>query len=95
MFYDDDIDVFFDEFAVDITYNGSPSKGIFTAAGTLVNVGKIGYITAENELIVKSSDCSSVKKTDSIVIGGTTYHPFQPQADGTGITKMYLATNVR
>lgn len=97
MFYDDDINTFFDddEFAIELTYNGTSITGIYTAAGTMVTYGNVGYITTEHELLVKSTDCPSVKKTDTIVLGGVTYRPFNPQPDGTGVTKLYLATNVR
>ena len=95
MFYDDDIDVFFNDFAQTVTYNGASIKAVSTPAGTLQTYGTIAYITTEHELIVKSTDCPSIKKSDVVVVGGISYHPVQPQPDGTGITKMTLAVNVR
>ncbi len=93
-FYDD-LDIFLEDFGIDLTYNGAPIRGIYTPSGTPVENKFLSYVAAQDELIVKSTDCPSIKKTDTFIINSSIYYPYKPIPDGTGFTKMYLASEVQ
>jgi len=93
--FDVDLDTFLDDFGIALTYNGTAIRGIYTPSGTPVKNGYLSYVAEQIELLVKSTDCPTIKKTDQFIISGVTYYPYEPIPDGTGFTKMFLATEVQ
>lgn len=101
MFYDGDIDTFFDAFAEDVTYAESGSAGtstidgIFDSAGSIVTIGKATMVIEKPQVLIKSSDVPNLSADDTFTHNGTTYKVVHWTDDGTGMTTVILAENKR
>lgn len=78
---------FFSDFAVDVTINGIPARGIFDDAYAEAFSGMVGG--ASPALILPSS--VAVQRGQPVVVGGTGYTVTSIEPDGTGITLLRLA----
>lgn len=100
MFYDDDIDVWFDEFAQDVTYTASgvaaaTISAIFDAPGTIQRIGAAAVLVDKPQITVKATDVPAPTLHDTAVVGGVTYKVTGYTPDGTGVTIITLAEESR
>lgn len=99
MFYDEDIDIIFSDFAEDIIYAAQPKlpqdgvtiKGIFDNEGQNVTIFD-GQIEASGpQVTVKSSSITGVKHGDTVTIRSKDWYVRGIKDDGTGITILNLS----
>lgn len=92
MFWDDDIDVFFDDFAVDAVYTptvGEPKTiSVLFDADEEVLFG--GVISTAPAITAITSDVSDIKKGETIEVDGTTYKVWEPMPDKHGTRQIFL-----
>jgi len=97
MFYDDDIDVFFDDFGKSIIYRESGSAatttidGLFDSPGSVVTIGKATMVIEKPQVRVKTTDVQNISTDDTFTYNGTAYKVVHWTHDGTGITTVILA----
>ena len=80
-----------DEFAVEITYNSTMILGIYDNAFVEDQQNDINVETLQPQVIVKSSDVSSLSHGDTMTINSITYKVIGIQPDGTGLTIILLS----
>jgi hypothetical protein len=103
MFYDDDIDVFFDEFAEDVIYTRhgynpvTMSKAmIFDLPGSLQPIGRVVVSIERPQGQIKTAAFPNLSRLDTFIVQGTEYKISEPPTDnGTGITTVILAEGSR
>lgn len=78
---------FFSDFAIDLTVNGVPARGIFDNAYAEAFSGMVGGTSPA--LILQSS--VAVQRGHVVVVDGTGYTVTSVEPDGTGITLLRLA----
>lgn len=97
MFWEDDIDIFFADFAIPAIWTPSGGEAtsievIFDAPFEAINVLTGEVDTTKPQCLVKSSAVDGISKGDVIVCNGGPYYVVKPQPDGTGITTVILST---
>lgn len=88
-FYEDDLDVFFDEdeFAVSMTVGTNKYTVIFDEESEIYSSMAGDVVTAAPVIRMKTSDAAGVKKGDTVTINSVNYKVITPgKPDGTGIT---------
>lgn len=97
-FYDNDISLFFTDFAVDAVYTpqGGPAstiKVIFNNEyNRVVDInGFAGIESSAPQAVCKTTDAANARHGDTLVINGTTYYIAEIMPDGTGITVLALS----
>lgn len=101
MFYDDDIDAFFSDFAEDVTYVESgvaattTIDAIFDSPGSVITIGRVTMIIESPQVRLKSTDVPNISGDDKFIIRGVTYKVTNATNDGTGITTVILAEGKR
>ncbi len=87
-----DLDVFFDadEFAVPVTYNSLTFNGIYDNTFAEDDQGEIQVDTLNPQIMVKSSDVTSLAKGDTMTVNSIAYKVRSIQPDGTGVTTIFL-----
>lgn len=85
MFYED-LDLFFNEFAIVIRINGEDITAIFSD----MFVDAEGIASSNPRIIVKTQELVDVHKQDDVEINETTYSVASIEPDGTGITTIFL-----
>ena len=93
-----DVDAFFDEadFTTDAIYiNPSGTKKdikvIFLAAHSMSQIGDTMVENLAPQATCKSTDVSDATKATKLEIDSVVYKVYQPQPDGTGITRLILS----
>jgi len=90
-FGENDLGVFFSDFAIDANWKGTEVKVIFHNAYEAVTLFG-SDIESKNPFVeVQDSDIEDMAQRDLIKIGGTNYYIINIQADGTGITILMLS----
>ncbi len=97
-FYSTDISLFFTDYAVGAVY--TPQGGQATSIRVIFDnefqaiemlAGGVGVESTSPAALCRTSDVSSAKHRDTLVVGGKTYHVTGVHPDGTGITRLMLS----
>lgn len=96
MFYDDDIDIFFSDFAIDAVYTPVSGKAktikiIFSRDYREMVDELVGVEGIVSSAICKSADMPDVSHNDILEINGETYYIIGVQPDDSGITTLLLS----
>ena len=90
-FWEDDLPIFFKDFAIDAEWNGKTIRAIFHNAYEAVTLFG-SDIESKNPFVeVQDSDIEGIVPGDTITVGSVEYKVKDPpQPDGTGITILIL-----
>lgn len=99
MFYDEDLDLIFSDFAEDIIYAAQPKlpqdgvaiKGIFDNQGQNIAIYSESIEGTRPQVTVKSSSITGVKHGDTVTIRSKTWYVRGVEDDGTGITVLTVS----
>lgn len=94
MFYEDDIDIFFDVFGEAAVYDGAINVTvIFDNNFEMLNIQTGEIESAGPQVTIKTSAIPNITHGKTLVIHSTTYYIRGIEPDGTGITKLTLSVN--
>lgn len=99
MFYEDDIDSFFEDFGQDVVWtHGSVSmtiSAIIDMPGAIQKISGVAIQVQSISATIKTADISGITQSDTITFDSTVYKITEILPDGTGITRLTLATGTR
>lgn len=90
-FWEDDLALFFTDFAIDAEWAGKDIKVIFHNAYEAVSLFGADVESKNPFLEVKDSDIEDMGHDETITIAGVAYLVRSIQADGTGISLIMLS----
>lgn len=95
MAFDENLDQFFDDFAVEAVFALSPSgtraaRVIFNTPSQEVRIYDQSIVTDAPNLTCKTSDLANVSNRSSVTVNGTVYNIGKITDDGTGLSTVYL-----
>ncbi len=91
-FYENDLDVFFEDFAEEVVWEGNSIQAIFHNAYEAVQIFGEQFESKDPFLEVKTSDVAGMEKSDIVVARSTTYYVAEPaHDDGTGFSVIRLS----
>ncbi|PTQ70844.1 ATP-binding sugar transporter Gifsy-2 [Nitrosomonas oligotropha] len=82
--------VIFETMTDDVTINGLPVKGMFSAPWLQPQIGRLNTGIIEPQVVVRDSDVLGVEKGDPVVANGDTYEIVNIEPDGSGVTGLIL-----
>lgn len=82
--------VIFEAMTDDVTINGLPVKGMFSAPWLQPQIGRLNTGIIEPQVVVRDSDVLGVEKGDPVVANGDTYEIVNIEPDGSGVTGLIL-----
>jgi len=93
MFYDDDLDAFFSDFAEDVMINGQNIKAIFSDRYEGVNLDGQTIEAQSPSLLLRTADADSVSAAAGVAVqvAGRSYHVLERQDGAAGVTILVLA----
>jgi hypothetical protein len=90
---DGDLDIMLanDEFGVDVTFGAATILGIFDDSNSVVSLDNEGIEATAPQVIVKTSDVTTLTHSSTLIINAVTYYILSIQPDGTGLTTVILS----
>lgn len=82
--------VIFEALTDDVTINGLPVKGMFSAPWLQPQIGRLNTGIIEPQVVVRDSDVPGIEKGDPVVANGSTYEIVNIEPDGSGVTALIL-----
>lgn len=82
--------VIFDTLTDDVTINGLPVKGMFSAPWLQPQIGRLNTSIVEPQVVVRDADAVGVEKGHSVVANGDNYEIVNIEPDGSGVTALIL-----
>lgn len=96
-----DLDIYFADFGAAASYTPSGGqaaalKVIFDNAHQTLDMlgGGVGFESAGPQALCKTSDVSTAKHGDTIVVSSKTYYVTGVEPDGIGLTKLLLSEDI-
>lgn len=90
-FWENDLDIFFNDFGIDATYGANTIKVIFHNEYEVMTLFG-GIVESKNPFLeIKDSDIVGATHSSTITIGGVAYNFIEIRPDGTGITIVELS----
>lgn len=80
----------FDALNDDVTINGVPVKGIFSAPWLQPRIGHLNTGIVEPQVVVRDADAVGVEKGDPVTANGSNYEIVNIEPDGSGVTALIL-----
>lgn len=80
----------FDTLTDDVTINGLPVKGMFSAPWLQPQIGRLNTGIIEPQVVARDSDVLGIEKGDPVVANGGTYEIVNIEPDGSGVTALIL-----
>lgn len=82
--------VIFDTLTDDVTINGLPVKGMFSAPWLQPQIGRLNTGIVEPQVVVRDADAVGVEKGHPVVANGDNYEIVNIEPDGSGVTALIL-----
>lgn len=80
----------FDALTDEVTINGIPVNGMFSAPWLQPQIGRLNTGMIEPQVAVRDADATGVNKGDPVEANGGSYEVVNIEPDGTGVTALIL-----
>lgn len=93
MFYEDDLDIYYSDFGVDVTFDGKTIRAIIDSryTGLMDQRGFEPVESYEYMARVKTTDITGISHDDTITWDGVDYYVKNIQHTGSGETLLFLS----
>ncbi|MCP9495887.1 MAG: hypothetical protein MSG64_15670 [Pyrinomonadaceae bacterium MAG19_C2-C3] len=96
LIFDEDLSLFFDDLAVDVTVTPANGDDVFTAPGIFQSPTQDANIYDQSvemdapQVVMQERDARRIDRDDVVRVSGTDYEVIRTVDDGTGMATIYL-----